>query len=156
MDPRSATITATEIVVNAIKAAQTYNDYQSRRNNATLNLLSLFAECNCVAVALHHIHDALLKYPNIATCLTTEDDASGKTFNSVLAACQVTFRVLHEQAAKYNESTTETDRSFATTSKRHKAKLVWNDKDIQSISRNVEGIVGGLNLLLQAISLYVD
>ena len=150
MDPLTITLQVASGVTSTVNAFQSYTDYRGKYNSADLSTLSLKMQCECISVALSQIHETLCKHPRVANQLTKEDDGSVKTFNSVLGACQLTFRIIEKRIKKHTQNETN---KYSIMSHRAKVKLVWNDREIKELALSLSGIARGLDLLLAAISL---
>lgn len=153
MDPLTLTSTVIGLVLKSVDAIQKLNNFHSKWENLPLDLLSLEGQCDAVSFALHQIHDALQKSPHVAKALTTEQDISSKTFAKVMASCEVRFHVMANKLDQYVSQAFKAE--FPEMGFRGKAKLMWKDNGIQSASRNLSLVVEGLNLVFQALNLYV-
>lgn len=151
MDPQSATATAVEITNKAIDIVQEYHEHHSKWSNTSPALLSLIKECDIVAFTLQEIQNALVACPDVAVSLTLASDASGRTFNSIIGACQVTFHILHDKVAGFippvDEDKTEIARGW-------KRPAIWNDNEIRAFATNISRLVSAHTLLVQTLLLY--
>ena len=150
MDPLTVASGVVGVVTATIKVLQTASAYKNKWTHAELNIIALRAKCECVAMALSQIEETLRRRPGIANQLTATDDVAGKTFKSVLGACEITFAVLRAKVEE-NANISRTDSGEATAVA--KAALVWNADVLNALSLNVDGLTSGLNLLVSTLSL---
>jgi hypothetical protein len=151
MDPLSIASGVVGVLTGAIKTLQTINAYKSQWNNAELNLITLKVKCECVAVTLSQIEETLRRRPGIANRLTAADDVAGKTFQSVLGTCEITFTVLR---SRVEQSASKSRNEFNESTPAARAALVWDADVLNALSQNIDGITSGLNLLVSTLNLY--
>lgn len=140
-----------KLVVDSTKIVQQYCDSGARiiHSQEHLNAASLLALCQSISLALNEIKDTLQQ--NGRTFTSSDGDESIiQPLQSILASCQTMFKVLYNTLQN-----TVPLHPNGSSSSSAKAKDLWPAADIASISSNISHINASLQLLVQALNLYV-
>jgi hypothetical protein len=153
MDLLSSTSIAIEIVANTVKCIEWYCGYQRTCNNPDQHLeaSSLLVICKSIYLALRQIQEALRRHEPIVASQLSDDGDTSQSLNSVLASCQVTFKILLDKVQPAVPVTQE-----GASSSFGKARDLWPVSDIESLAQNVSRITSGLQLLVHVLNLYVS
>jgi hypothetical protein len=152
VDPLTTTAVALKLGLGTVKIIKDLNQLKSKWKNALVTLLALHSECEAMSFTLVQVHEMLSQSPHLAKYFKVPEDSASQSLPTVLASCQITFRVLREKVEAYLNAGRTNEFGEVNMGR---SNLVWKDNGIDSAGRNVSRLVGVLNLILTGLNLLV-
>jgi hypothetical protein len=146
MDFASGTSAAVEVVTSTVNRIERYVTHQQTCNDPDQRLAasSLLVIYQSILVALRRIQDSLGE-----NGWNTREDGNLQSLASVLASCQVTFKILLDKVKHAFPMTQDAASS-------PEARDIWPTSDIEAQSQNISKIATGLQLIVEALNLYAS
>ena len=148
MDPISITTGVLALVGNSIKLLDIVHTYSSEFQRAELNIRLLSTECKTLQHALIEI-DKLCSNKD-------EANNANPSMRIVLGDCEEQFKIILEKLQPFMQHATVGSSPPDLMSIRARISATWNRQDIDSYRQCIQRQAGLVNLLLNALQLYVE